>query len=93
MSDELPNNLHKPWRAIVSHRQRARQFRNESSSAEALLWQNLRNRQLENLKFRRQHPIGRFILDFYCPEHKTAVELDGSVHYNQKAEDQDREAE
>lgn len=44
------------------------------------MWRQLRSRQLCDLKFRRQHPIERFILDFYCHEHQLAVEIDGDSH-------------
>jgi very-short-patch-repair endonuclease len=71
----------------VEIRQRARQLRKELTPAEQLLWTQLRNRRLAGLKFRRQHPIGRFIVDFYCPAHKLVVEIDGPVHEFQ--EDQD----
>ena len=82
---------HKPWRADYAHRQRARQLRQENTPAERLLWERLRNRQLAGLKFRRQVPRGRYIMDFYCPEHKAAVELDGSVHAAQVDYDQARD--
>ena len=59
----------------------ARNLRKEQTTAEQLLWKLLRNRQLNNLKFRRQHPVHEgFILDFYCHEALLAVELDGSLH-------------
>jgi very-short-patch-repair endonuclease len=60
--------------------QRARQLRQQLTPAEACLWQAIRNRQLNGLKFRRQHPVGRFILDFYCPAYKLAIEVDGGIH-------------
>ncbi|MCJ7533152.1 MAG: endonuclease domain-containing protein [Anaerolineales bacterium] len=82
---------HKPWRADYAHHQRARQLRQENTPAERLLWEQLRNRQLAGLKFRRQVPRGRYIMDFYCPEHKAAVELDGSVHAAQADYDQARD--
>ena len=44
------------------------------------MWKRLRKRQLKNYRFRRQHPIVRFIVDFYCAEAKLVVEVDGSVH-------------
>ncbi len=47
---------------------------------EVLLWRDIRRRQLDGLLFRRQHPIGPYILDFYCPEHDLAVEVDGAAH-------------
>ena len=55
-------------------------LRNHATPAEAVLWKMLKGRQLHGRKFRRQHSIGRYILDFYCPEAKLAVELDGDVH-------------
>jgi very-short-patch-repair endonuclease len=50
--------------------------------AEARLWTLLKSKQLENLKFRRQHSVGKYVLDFYCPSLKIAIELDGQYHYN-----------
>jgi very-short-patch-repair endonuclease len=58
--------------------------------AEAVLWEVLRGRQLEGLKFRSQHPLGRFIVDFYCPSLKLVIEIDGNVHDSQKVYDQAR---
>lgn len=58
---------------------KARYLRHEETKAEKILWQELRNRKLD-VKFRRQHPIEKFILDFYAPEIKLAIELDGSMH-------------
>ena len=58
----------------------AKEMRKNLTPPEARLWQALRRRGLEGLKFRRQHPIGPFILDFYCTSAKLAVEIDGSVH-------------
>ena len=55
-------------------------LRNHGTSAEATLWKSLQKRQLEGRKFRRQHSIGNFIVDFFCYEEKLAIELDGSVH-------------
>jgi very-short-patch-repair endonuclease len=55
-------------------------LRNHSSAAEATLWNILKNRNVCNLKFRRQHSVCNFILDFYCPELKLAIELDGEYH-------------
>lgn len=60
--------------------ERARELRREQTRAEEILWRALRGRRLAGLKFRRQHPFGRFVLDFYCAEHPLAVEVDGSVH-------------
>lgn len=60
--------------------------------AEALLWSLLRNRRLANAKFRRQHVIAPYIVDFYCAEHRLAIELDGGQHSEQQDYDQRRDA-
>ena len=61
-------------------RQHARQLRDNATDAENLLWRLLRNHHLANTKFRRQHAVPPYILDFYCHELKLAVELDGGQH-------------
>lgn len=58
----------------------ARRQRRAMTSAEAVLWEALRGRRLANLKFRRQHPFGPFVLDAFCVEHQLEVEVDGDVH-------------
>ena len=60
--------------------QAAKKLRKNLTPAEAILWQALRNKQLGGLRFRRQHPVGNFILDFYCPSRKLVVEVDGEIH-------------
>ncbi len=50
------------------------------TEAERAAWWLLRDRAVSGLKFRRQHPLGRYVVDFYCPECRLAIELDGSVH-------------
>lgn len=55
-------------------------LRNNPTSAENTLWQFLRKSQLQGKKFRRQHSIGNYVLDFYCPSEKLAIELDGEYH-------------
>ncbi|MDA9563988.1 endonuclease domain-containing protein [Flavobacteriales bacterium] len=55
-------------------------LRKRATPAEALLWSKLRGRRLDGLKFRRQHSIGKYIVDFYCPKKKLVVELDGKIH-------------
>ena len=59
----------------------ARQLRREATDAEALLWHHLRARQLAGRKFRRQHPVSPYVLDFYCEELHLGIELDGGQHY------------
>ncbi|MGO4409676.1 MULTISPECIES: endonuclease domain-containing protein [unclassified Brevundimonas] len=63
----------------MSH-ERARNMRRALTPPEAQLWAQLKGRKLEGLKFRRQHPIGPYILDFYCAERELAVEVDGMIH-------------
>ena len=65
---------------------RRRQLRRNQTDAEATLWRLLRGRGLVGFKFRRQHPVGPFILDFFCDEHRLAVELDGGQHYENAAQ-------
>ena len=68
-------------------RQRARRLRVDQTDPEAVLWNALRGKQLEGLKFRRQVPIGRYIVDFFCPAHRLVIELDGSQHQDAQAYD------
>ncbi|HEV3050280.1 MAG TPA: endonuclease domain-containing protein [Longimicrobium sp.] len=70
--------------------QAAREMRGQPTAAEEVLWGVLRQRQVAGLKFRRQHPVGRFVLDFYCPSCKLAVEVDGEVHDQQTERDAER---
>jgi very-short-patch-repair endonuclease len=59
-----------------------RQLRRESTDAERVLWQLVRGRQLGGFKFRRQYPVGPYVLDFYCAVARLAVELDGGQHFS-----------
>ena len=68
----------------------ARRLRQQLTPAEDKLWSALRGRQLVGLKFRCQHPVGRFIVDFYCPSCKLVIEVDGDIHTQQKAYDEAR---
>lgn len=65
----------------------ARKLRKSPTKAEQVLWQFLKDRNFLGKKFRRQYLFRGFILDFYCPEEKLAIELDGSIHLKQKAYD------
>ena len=69
---------------------RAREMRHDAPLAERLLWSRLRAGQLDGLKFRRQHPVDRFILDFFCPTARVAIELDGDSHAVKQAYDRER---
>lgn len=68
-------------REVKPRTTRARDLRKRSQDAEGKLWQERRNRKLAGFKFRRQHPIDRFIVDFACVEAKIVVELDGAHHH------------
>jgi very-short-patch-repair endonuclease len=57
-------------------------LRNSLSPAEAIFWKNLQRSQVEGMKFRRQHSIGSYVVDFYCPECRLAIEVDGEGHFN-----------
>ena len=71
----------------------ARRLRRDSTEAEKRLWRYLRDRGLCGAKFRRQHPVGRYVADFACPEHRLVVELDGGQHAQQRRSDTIREHE
>ena len=60
---------------------RRRELRHNLTPAEAVLWKAIQRSKLEGRKFRRQHSVGSYILDFYCPAEHLAVELDGAHHY------------
>ena len=69
---------------------RARQLRREATAAERLLWEFLRDRRLLGRKFRRQHPIGPFIADFFCDDARLIIEIDGAVHREPTQQERDR---
>jgi adenine-specific DNA-methyltransferase len=85
----LPNP---PAKLPEDLKQHARDLRKAATDAENLMWQLLRNRRLANAKFRRQHPIGKYIADFYCDEQGLVIELDGGQHAEQKTYDDQRTA-
>ncbi len=58
----------------------AKALRKRQTDAENILWEHLRNRRFHGLKFRRQHPLGSYIADFYCHELNLVIEADGAVH-------------
>ena len=68
----------------------ARELRKNETEAEKILWNVLRSRRCEGLKFRRQHPASQFILDFYSHEYFLGIEVDGSVHENENAKQYDQ---
>jgi very-short-patch-repair endonuclease len=72
-----------------SNIERSRELRKNQTDAEQRLWALLRNRQLNGAKFRRQFPVGRYIVDFYCPDYRLGIEADGGQHYERKGTIQD----
>ena len=66
-----------------------KKLRSHGTSAEAFLWNYLQQKKLEGRKFRRQHSITNFIVDFYCAEERLIIELDGQYHMNSTAEEKD----
>ena len=74
---------------IKSLLSRRKELRNKSASEEILLWLRLKNSQL-GFKFRRQHSIGGYITDFYCPEKKLVIEIDGPQHSKKENEEYDK---
>jgi very-short-patch-repair endonuclease len=71
-----------------------RDLRANLTPCERLLWARLRGRQLDGFKFRRQHPVGPYIIDFFCAEKDLAIEIDGDSHYvgGQIPRDRERDA-
>lgn len=72
-------------------KERRKQLRNSLPPAEAKLWSLLKDSKLENKKFRRQHSVGPYVLDFYCPSEKLCLELDGAGHFTDGGYEYDTE--
>jgi very-short-patch-repair endonuclease len=83
----MSNATHRYERAHVA---RARHLRENATDAERRLWSHLRRRALDGVRFRRQVPIGRYIVDFFAPEFGLIVELDGGQHADRQTEDEVR---
>jgi very-short-patch-repair endonuclease len=85
------------WQAETGRWSRVRENAGENrakpTGAEDALWQEVRARRLKGAKFRRQHAIGRFLVDFYCAEARLVIEVDGGIHSSQQPEDRERESE
>jgi very-short-patch-repair endonuclease len=75
----------------TSEKSKRRELRTNITKAEAIVWQKLRCKQLENCKFRNQYSVDRFVLDFYSPELKLAIEIDGESHFLEGAAQYDQE--
>ncbi len=66
-----------------------RQLRRNTTVAEKIFWTKVARRQFYNLKFRKQHGIGNYIVDFYCPEKKLIIEIDGDTHADEEVIEED----
>ena len=71
--------------------ERANQLRKHQTESEKLLWEILKNKQMLGLRFKRQHPIDKYIADFYCHSLKLVIEVDGKIHFNPEKIEVDRE--
>ncbi|HEX8209630.1 MAG TPA: endonuclease domain-containing protein [Longimicrobium sp.] len=77
-------------RRIPQVLQAARAMRKDPTPAERVLWNELRDNRFCDVPFRRQHPVDRFVLDFYCASRKLAIEVDGEIHEHQREHDEER---
>jgi very-short-patch-repair endonuclease len=84
---DYKQNLHRGAKPPIF--ENARALRQRETVAEKLIWSRVRNRKLNGRKFRRQHAIDRYILDFYCHECRLAVELDGGGHLKKEQREYD----
>jgi very-short-patch-repair endonuclease len=69
----------------LPQKQLRKNLRHNMPKAEIILWSKIKNKQINNCKFRRQYSIGNFIVDFYCPEYNMVIEIDGDSHYTDEA--------
>ena len=76
--------------ADLSIKAKARKLRKEMTPTEVLLWKHLRNKKLNNKHFRRQHPYGIYIIDFFCSDANLAIEVDGDIHRFKAEYDRER---
>ena len=96
MSNKKPTHLTEKYLAKLhegskaSTQEYARELRHQSTEAEQILWNLLRNRQLKGKKFRRQHALANYIVDFYCNECKLVIELDGNFHTHAEVKEYDK---
>ena len=89
LGERLPVSVRRRAQTVAT----ARELRQTSTSSEDALWEALRGRRLAGYRFRRQQPMGPFIVDFYCSSARAIVEVDGPVHDNQHEYDSGRQAE
>ena len=74
-------------------KEKRKTLRKNGTDAERLLWSKLRNKQINGYKFFRQYGIGQYIVDFYCPQLKAVIEVDGGQHYTHEGLEHDKQRE
>jgi very-short-patch-repair endonuclease len=90
MGNQNQNHDESMWKgAPATHFLLAKRLRGRMTQAEILMWDKLKNKQFKGYKFRRQHPIHRFIVDFYCHELKLIIEIDGKYHDSEEQKNKD----
>jgi very-short-patch-repair endonuclease len=75
----------------ITEKNKRKELRNNAILSERKLWHCLKNKQMRGYKFRRQYSIDNYIIDFYCPELRLAIEIDGISHLNKEQYDKNRE--
>lgn len=75
----------------AEQKQKRQHLRRNATKAEAILWSRLRGKQMLEHKFRRQFGVGVYVIDFYCPELKLAIEVDGDSHFTEPRREYDQE--
>ena len=89
--DELDKTMY--FKATPEKMEIAKNLRNNMTPTEQLLWEKLKGKQICGLRFRRQHPIDLFIVDFYCHQVRLVIEVDGEIHDQRAEYDDGRSAE
>src|SRR4051794_3312647 len=79
------------WFNRLSEKATRRRLRRQMPKAEVILWSRLRAKQILGQRFRRQYSVGPYVVDFYCPDLKLAIEIDGESHYREGAAESDQQ--
>jgi very-short-patch-repair endonuclease len=89
---KIISNAKQSFGADRNTKSKAKDLRKNMTYHETILWKYLRNRKLHGIHFRRQHPYGKYILDFYCFKKQLVIEVDGLIHLKNKEYDEERTA-
>ena len=87
------NNFSMHFKTLPSTKSKAKSLRSNLTPAEFRFWNYVRSKKMAGFKFRRQHPLGNFIADFYCHRLRLVVEIDGNIHERQDNKEYDKERE